>query len=81
MTLVDIAGQLGVSPRDVADDLEHLLKSLEHSDYVAIVTPARCRKCELTFDERKLRKPSKCPACRSTWIEAPLVEVRERRAR
>jgi len=75
MTVVEIAEQAGVSPWDVADDLEHLLKSLEHSDYVAVVTPAQCRKCQFTFDRRKLKKPGKCPKCRATWIEPPRIAV------
>jgi predicted Zn-ribbon and HTH transcriptional regulator len=78
MTVVEIAAQLGISPRDVADDLAHLLKSLEHSDYVAVVTPAHCRKCEFTFEKHKLKKPSKCPRCRGTWIEPPKVHVENR---
>lgn len=75
MTVVEIAEQVGASPRDVADDLEHLLKSLEHSDYAAVVTPARCRKCAFTFSVEKLKKPGKCPKCRGTWIEPPRIAV------
>ena len=78
MTVVEIAGQLGVSPRDVVDDVQHLLRSLEHSDYTAVVTPAQCRKCEFTFEESKLKKPERCPACRGTWIEPPRVFVQRR---
>jgi len=78
MTVVELAGQLGVSPRDVADDLQHLLKSLEHSDYVAMVMPARCRKCDFTFDESKLRKPGRCPQCRGTRIEPSRIGVRNK---
>ena len=80
MTMAEIAGQLGISKRDVADDIAHLLKSLERSDYDTIVTPAKCRKCGFTFEESKLKKPGRCPQCRSTWIEPPRVEVRSKQA-
>ena len=78
MTVVEIAGQFGVSPRDVADDIQHLLRSLEHSDYVAGIEPATCRKCGFTFEETKLKKPGRCPECRGTWIEPPRIFVRRR---
>jgi predicted Zn-ribbon and HTH transcriptional regulator len=78
MTVVELSAELREAPRDVAEDLKHLLKSLEHSDYVAIVTSARCRKCAFTFDDAKLRKPGRCPSCRGTWIEPARIGLRTR---
>jgi transcriptional regulator len=79
MSVAQIARLVGESPGDVADDLEHLLLSLKHTDYWAAILPARCRKCGFEFSEGKLRKPSKCPACHSTWLTEPRVSL-ERKA-
>jgi predicted Zn-ribbon and HTH transcriptional regulator len=75
MTVVDLARIAGVSPKEAKDDLEHLTKSLKRSAYRLKVHPATCRKCDFVFPDDKLTKPGKCPRCRGTWIEAPLVEV------
>ncbi len=75
----DLARALEASPADIADDLQHLLKSLRHSaEYRAVVTPARCRHCGFVFHHDKLTKPGKCPQCRHTWIEAPLIRVEKK---
>jgi len=76
MTVSEIARATEQSPGDVADDLEHLLLSLPHTEYEAAVSPARCRKCRFEFSTDKLRKPSKCPKCKSTWLMEALIQVR-----
>jgi transcriptional regulator len=76
MTVSEIARARGQSPGDTADDLEHLLRSLEHMDYEAAISPAQCRKCRFEFGTDKLRKPSKCPKCKSTWLTEPLIQIR-----
>ena len=45
MTVSQIARLVDESPRQVADDLKHLLRSLKHTEYKAVVEPARCRAC------------------------------------
>lgn len=77
--LHDLAREREAKVADVEDDLRHLLKTLKHSqEYRAVVTPARCRHCGFIFDRDKLTKPGKCPQCRSTWIEAPLIRIEKR---
>jgi len=40
---------------------------------------AQCKKCEFKFEERsKIRKPSKCPKCKSEWIMAPLFSIKSK---
>jgi predicted Zn-ribbon and HTH transcriptional regulator len=75
MTVTQIARHVRESPGDVADDIEHLLLSLRHTDYSAVVVPARCRKCGFEFGEHKLRRPSKCPECKSTWLTEARVGI------
>lgn len=79
MTVRDIARVTGEAPGDIVSDLEHLLKSLKHTEYEAVVTPARCRKCGFQFGLEKMSKPSKCPECHGTWLIEPRVAVEQRR--
>ena len=75
MTVSQIAQLLDESPSRVADDLNHLLRSLKHTDYRAVVEPACCRACGFHFSEQKLTKPSKCPECKSTWVQEPKIWI------
>ena len=75
MSVHDIAVLVDESPRQMKDDLKHLIKSLKHMDYRLNVTPARCRKCGFTFHADKLDKPGHCPDCKGDWIEPPLIEI------
>lgn len=73
-----IAREVKEPPGQVADDLQHLLRSLKHSDYKAAVEPACCRACGFEFSEAKLTKPSKCPGCHSTWVLEPKIGIEQR---
>jgi predicted Zn-ribbon and HTH transcriptional regulator len=63
-----IARELGLERRDVEDDLRHLIRSARAAGHRIVVEPARCRACGFQFDEGKLAKPGKCPACRGTRL-------------
>jgi predicted Zn-ribbon and HTH transcriptional regulator len=71
----ELSRSLGMSPTDVEDDLRHLLKSLHHMPYRAVIAPAVCKKCGFAFSRDKLRKPGRCPQCHSSWISAPLIGI------
>src|SRR5215831_6048106 len=75
MTIGQIARLVDESPARVADDLNHLFRSLKHTEYKIVVEPARCRSCGFEFSGEKLTKPSKCPECHSTWLLEPRIEV------
>ena len=75
MSLAALSKLLETPPRDVEDDLRHLLKTLKHTEYRLEIEPATCRKCGFEFDKEKVRKPSKCPQCHSTWVEYPLIRI------
>ncbi len=78
ISVAEIARENRIQIKEVAMDLEHLRKSLRHSEHVLAVIPARCRKCGFEFNPEKLTKPSRCPACRGTWISEPRVQVVKR---
>jgi hypothetical protein len=75
LSAAQIARLAGVRVSELEADLQHLLKSLRHTDYELAVTPARCRKCGFEFETGKLTRPSRCPECRATWIREPSVQV------
>ncbi len=75
MTVTQIARQVDEPPSRITDDLNHLLRSLKHAEYRAVIEPARCRACGFEFSQHKLNKPSKCPECRSTWIGEPKISI------
>jgi len=75
LSITQIARLVGEAPKDIASDLQHLLRSLKHTEYVASVMPAKCRKCGFEFGTEKLAKPSKCPECQATWLTEPKIGI------
>jgi transcriptional regulator len=73
-----IARELGLKRSDVEDDLHHLIRSAGAAGHRVVVEPARCRACGFTFDEQKLAKPGKCPACRGTWLYEAQISIDKR---
>ena len=78
-SLHELAVLLEMHPKDLEDDLHHLIRSMRNMPYHAIITPATCRKCGFVFHKDKLHRPGKCPQCHGTWINAPLISIEERR--
>ncbi|HYE30506.1 MAG TPA: transcriptional regulator [Methylomirabilota bacterium] len=76
MTVAALARLLAMKPAEVADDLEHLFKSVRHTEHEAVVDPAVCKKCGFAFSPETLRKPSKCPECKGSWIADPKISFR-----
>jgi predicted Zn-ribbon and HTH transcriptional regulator len=74
-TVSSLARELGLGRRDVEQDLRHMIRSARAAGHRVTVEPARCRACGYLFGEDKLSKPSRCPACKSTWLFEPLVRV------
>lgn len=72
----ELSVRVGISEKDVFGHLEHLARSLRHSGERLRVEPAECLACGFVFKERtRLRKPSKCPACRSQRLDPPRFVV------
>ena len=70
-----LARELGSARGDVEEDLRHALRSARAAGHQVTVIPARCRSCGFTFDQQKLSKPGKCPACRGTRIYEPQIFI------
>lgn len=78
MTVSEIARFVDQTGKDTLDDLQHLLQSLKHSEYKPIIEVATCKKCGFQFGPEKLRKPSKCPKCKATWITEPRIQLQRK---
>jgi predicted Zn-ribbon and HTH transcriptional regulator len=52
-----------------------MIRSARAAGHRVVVEPARCKACGYLFGEEKLSKPSRCPACKSTWLFEPLIRV------
>ena len=70
-----IARELGLRRQDVEEDLRHMIRSARAAGYDVIIEPAKCRSCGFVFDENKLSKPSRCPACRQSRLYEAQVRI------
>lgn len=72
----DISKNVGLSEKEVYEHLYHIRKSIDKQNYVFVIEPAECKKCGFIFKKReKLKKPGKCPLCRSESIKEPLFSI------
>jgi len=78
----ELSGNLRISEKDVYEHLEHIRKTMNKGPYRLAVVPARCEKCGFVFGKRgRLKKPGKCPMCRSESLQEPLFSVEKARAK
>ena len=67
----ELSRLMGQSEKEILGHLAHIQKSGRLR-----IEPARCRQCGFVFKNRaRVRKPSRCPQCKSTHIEAPTFRV------
>ncbi len=79
LTINEIAYELGLNdPKEIKhlyDDIIHASRSLQRRSngrLMIVMEPPKCAVCGFTFKElKRLRKPSKCPKCRSERILPP----------
>jgi predicted Zn-ribbon and HTH transcriptional regulator len=69
------ARELGLKRREIEEDFTHLIRSARAAGHMVAIEPARCRSCGFTFDEARLAKPSKCPACRGSRILEAQISI------
>lgn len=67
-----------VSEKEIYENIEHIRKAKGRNKFKLIISPARCKKCGFIFKKReRIRRPSKCPLCRSESIEDPLFSIKQ----
>jgi predicted Zn-ribbon and HTH transcriptional regulator len=74
-SISSLARELGARRADVEDDLRHAIRSARAQGADIRVIPARCKTCDFVFDEDKLSKPSRCPACKGTRLFEPMLQI------
>jgi len=75
-TARDISAEVGASIDDVVADLRHVQRSLRRERRFHM-EPSECLACGFALRSDKLKRPSRCPRCKSErlsepsfWIEA-----------
>ncbi len=72
----DISADVRISEKEAYEHLLHIQKSINKKEGSFTVVPSECRKCGFKFKKReKLKKPGKCPICRSESLTAPLFSI------
>lgn len=73
-TVEELAELMQAKHKDVVDDLRHLLRSLKHQPYAAVIVPPHCKQCGFDrFKPDKLNKPSRCPRCKGSFVAPPRI--------
>lgn len=73
-TAQQLANCFQVELKGILEDLEHIEKSIKPKKLKT--KPAYCKSCNFVFKERgRVSKPSKCPKCKSEWIEAQMFFI------
>jgi len=79
----EIARMLGLEPGEVGiiyEDLGHIAKSIRNLGFDLYMQPPQCRACGYVFTRMKrLRRPSRCPECKSQRIAPPRFFVKRRK--
>ncbi len=74
----DISADIRISEKEVYEHLEHIQRTINKGEHDFIIIPAECKKCSFVFRKRdRLKKPGKCPVCRSELIREPFFSVRD----
>lgn len=63
--------------KTVIEDLRAIQKTLKREGRVLLIKPAECRNCGFVF-KPEIKIPSKCPRCKSEWIEEPRFKIEKR---
>ncbi len=75
----EISGIVSIPEKTVFNHLVHIQKTVNRGGNIFVTTPSECKKCGFVFKKReKLKKPGKCPACRSETITEPVFSLRSR---
>lgn len=70
-SLSDLSKAVGRSEKEIADQLSHIQKTVSLK-----IDPASCIACGFEFHQRqRLKKPSRCPNCKSNRISNPVFYI------
>lgn len=75
LTASALAREFDIQAAEVLRHIEHVARSLEHSDEEFLVAPPECRDCGFNGFDDLINRPSRCPECKSEAIEEPVFTV------
>lgn len=75
MTSQQLASHFQTKKKAILSDLKHIRKTLKRKNQDFVVRMPVCRECGFQFKLTSIKEPSKCPKCKSTWIEPPTYKV------
>lgn len=65
--------EIDLSPQDVVNHVHEIKHSLD--DEQVLVAPPECNSCGFDGFDNVCNMPSRCPECKGTWIEEPLITI------
>lgn len=66
----EISGTVRISEKEVYEHLKHIQKSISQKNRKIKITAPICKHCGFEFKKReRLKKPGKCPICKSETIK------------
>ncbi|MEW6078515.1 MAG: ArsR family transcriptional regulator [Thermodesulfobacteriota bacterium] len=67
-----ISKEVGKSEKEISDHLDQIGRS-----GLLTIIPPKCADCGFVFKDRtRIKKPGKCPLCRSTRIRHPMFTIK-----
>lgn len=76
VSLRELSKLVHASEKDLVSHLSHIERSLKKSGKALQRVPAACRNCGFEFSGRQeVKKPSRCPECRSEFISPPQFRI------
>ncbi|AEH24141.1 hypothetical protein PYCH_04510 [Pyrococcus yayanosii CH1] len=61
----------------IIEELKAISRIAKRERMTLLVRPAQCRKCGFLF-KPEINVPSRCPRCKSEWIEEPRFKLERR---
>jgi predicted Zn-ribbon and HTH transcriptional regulator len=73
----ELRRELGLSARELEDELRHLEQSLRRAGRRIVVEPPRCHACDrqLPSERRPFHAPSRCHRCRAERVAPPSFSI------
>ena len=79
-TVRELSQAIGISEKEVIENLTHVEKSAVQRGYKFIIKPSECLKCGFVFQRReRLRKPGRCPKCKGELLTSPGFEIKDKK--
>ena len=76
MSALDLSRAMGIREKEVYEHLPHVSRSAKTLKKKLAVRPAKCQECGYGFKDRtRFTPPSRCPHCKSEWIDVPLYRI------